>query len=190
MIPITIRSIHITTPAPRSSHQGRLASLAGGENRGDALHWRGRTVLLLLAFAALVVPAVAKPDAIYHSQHYQLNPVGNAPLDSGFVENIHPNGPNIFGHEQYHLNGALPSTTLQITLEFFPFDPSCSGTPIDIATANVVTNVAGNGNADAIFTRSAVPTFLAGASHGQIWTFKTPDGAVAYETDCVSVQFD
>jgi hypothetical protein len=59
-----------------------------------------KTSRLLLA-AALVMTAIAvaaplaAADAVYHSQHIALNPIGDAPLRSGFVENIHADGPQV-----------------------------------------------------------------------------------------------
>jgi hypothetical protein len=31
----------------------------------------------------------------FPAQHFPLNPVGSEPLSSGFVELIHPNGPEV-----------------------------------------------------------------------------------------------
>ena len=85
--------------------------------------------LLAAAFAATAV-AVAAPlaaaDAVYHSQHIALNPTGGASLRSGFVENIHADGPQVYAHELYVLNGAEPDTTYQVTLLLYPFDPAAS----------------------------------------------------------------
>jgi hypothetical protein len=47
-------------------------------------------------------------DAVYHSQHIALRPVGSAPLRSGFVENIHTNGPTVYAMQRYALVGAVP----------------------------------------------------------------------------------
>ena len=74
---------------------------------------RNRIVAVVAAAAlsvALIVPA-ALADQVYHSSHIALFPTGATPLRSGFVENIHVNGPNIFAHEIYVLNGAQPETT-------------------------------------------------------------------------------
>ena len=67
-----------------------------------------RYLFLLVAVAAALVSAQsAAADAVYHSEHMRLSPVGGAPLKSGFVQNIHPNGPNVYARERYVLNGAL-----------------------------------------------------------------------------------
>ncbi len=74
-----------------------------------------KTSRLLLAAALLMTAvAVAAPlaaaDAVYHSKHIALNPIAGAPLRSGFVENIHADGPQVYAHELYVLNGAEPDT--------------------------------------------------------------------------------
>src|SRR5215472_6830301 len=80
----------------------------------------------LAAVTALPGPA-ARADQMYHSHQIALHPVGDEPLRSGFVENIHASGPIIFEHEIYVLNGAEPATTYQVTLNIFPFNPTCAG---------------------------------------------------------------
>ncbi len=73
----------------------------------------------LLRFPAFMVAAAAVPvaalaplaaaDAVYHSEHLDLAPVGSAPLRSGFVQNIKAEGPNVYAHEVFVLNGAVPN---------------------------------------------------------------------------------
>jgi hypothetical protein len=58
-----------------------------------------RRILLALAVAGLVVVATAGGDAVYQSQHIALTPVAAGEVGSGFVENIHANGPTIYTHE-------------------------------------------------------------------------------------------
>jgi hypothetical protein len=64
--------------------------------------------------------ASAWGDAVYRSRHIALRPVGSAPLRSGFVENIHANGPTVYAMERYALVGAAPAAT--------PLLVSCSRT--------------------------------------------------------------
>jgi hypothetical protein len=64
---------------------------------------------------------MAAADAVYHTQHMALEPVGNAPLRSGFVQNIKANGATIYAHEVYVLIGAAPRTA---------WPTSCSPRPI------------------------------------------------------------
>jgi len=77
-----------------------------------------RTILLLVVvlLALLFVPVTASADGVYHSEHIALTPVGTQPLRTGFVENIHANGPVVFAMERYVLNGASPETNYQVAL--------------------------------------------------------------------------
>jgi hypothetical protein len=143
----------------------------------------------LAAVAALSGPA-ARADQVYHSQHIALQPVGNEPLRSGFVENIHVNGPTIFAHEIYVLNGAEPATTYQVTLNIFALDPTCAGSPdLVIPTAAITTNTAGSGRGDAVFRPSDVPATLRHATSGVIWTVSDSSG-VEFSTGCQVVTLD
>jgi hypothetical protein len=143
----------------------------------------------LAAVIALSGPA-ARADQVYHSQHIALNPVGDEPLRSGFVENIHANGPTIFAHEIYVLNGAEPVVTYQVTLNIFVRDPTCAGSSgVVIPTAAITTNTAGNSQGDAVFRPSDVPSFLRNATHGVIWTV-SDDSVVEYSTGCQVVTLD
>jgi len=143
----------------------------------------------LAAVAALSGPA-ARADQVYHSQHMALQPVGGTePLRSGFVENIHTNGPTIYAHEIYVLNGAAPATTYQVTLNIFVGDPACAGSAgVVIPTAPITTNAAGNGRADAAFTPSDADG-LRHATHGVIWTVSDSSG-VKYTTGCQAITLD
>lgn len=143
----------------------------------------------LVAVTALSNPA-ARADQVYHSQHIALHAVHDQPLRSGFVENIHANGPTIFAHEIYVLNGAEPDTAYQVTLNIFALNPTCDGTPAAVLpTALITTNAAGNGRGDAVFLPSDVPTALRNATHGIIWTVSDSSG-VAYSSGCEVVTLD
>ena len=104
------------------------------------------TVLML----GLLTP-LATADAVYHSQQIALAPVGTSPLQSGFVENIHANGPNVYAHELYILAGAAPTTTYAVTLHLFS-DTGCTDEIATIPTATFQTNSHGNGVGQAEFT--------------------------------------
>jgi hypothetical protein len=147
-------------------------------------------VVALVACLALNAQA-ALADQVYHSQHIALMPIGGAPLRSGFVENIHANGPVIYAHEVYVLNGAMPNTTYNVTLNGYQASTICSGAPdIVIPAASLLTNVAGNGKAQHIFVPSDV-TGLHGLTVHIVWTL-TKAGATqpAYKTDCKKVVLD
>ncbi len=138
-----------------------------------------------VAGAAAIVPA-ALGDAVYHSEHLALTPVGDAPLRSGFIENIHANGPNVYAHEVYVLNGALSNTSYVL---LHPSDPTCSGAAVDVPTATFTTGVSGNGRADAVFDVATVDAFgIRHATHGIIWTIS--GGGSTYMTTCRAVTLD
>jgi hypothetical protein len=150
-----------------------------------------RMIMTTLVVAAMAVVAGALPagaDAVYHSQHIPLTSIDGAPLRSGYVENIHADGPNVYAHEQYVLNGAAPDTAYQVVLMIFPLDTTCSSTPIVIATATVTTNAAGNGSAYHVFT-PADADGLRGLTVGGMWTLMNGSTA-AYTTACSTVHLD
>jgi hypothetical protein len=155
---------------------------------------RARTTsrLLLAAAFAMTVAAVAAPlaaaDAVYHSQHIALNPIGSAPLRTGFVENIHADGPHVYAHEIYALNGAEPDTTYHVTLLLFPFDSGCLSGAVPIPTASFHTSPAGDGIGQFIFRPGDVPAALRGATHGIRW--EVASGSSTYSTACSSVTLD
>lgn len=142
----------------------------------------------LVAAIALPGPA-ARADNVYHSAHIALHPVTGEPLRSGFVENIHANGPTIFAHEIYVLNGAEPGTTYQVTLEIFVRDTACVSAPVLVPSAVITTNAAGNGRGDAVFRPSDVPPELRNATHGVIWTVSDSAG-IEFSSGCEAVTLD
>jgi len=140
-----------------------------------------------IVFAALAPLAAA--DAVYHTEHLDLAPVGGAPLRSGFVQNIKANGPEIYAHELFVLNGAAPNATYTVTRHFFFRAPECDGDlvfPSDLAVLE--TNPAGNARAD-IFVSPEDAAGLEGV-HGVMWTVQNAADVVVYETDCTAVTLD
>ena len=144
------------------------------------------TAMIVGALVVLAGPAVA--DGVYHSSHYNLTAVKAAPLRSGFVENIHANGPTVYAHEQYVLNGAAPNTTYHVVLMIFPGDTTCSGTGVTIPTATIQTNAAGNGVAYHVFT-PADADGLRGLTVGGMWTLSAGNSP-SYQTGCETVVLD
>ena len=142
----------------------------------------------IMALAAL--PATAAGDAVYHTQHMALQSVGDAPLRSGFVQNIKANGPTIYAHEVYVLNGAAPRSSYTVTNHFFFDDPTCDDPANDFPsdTAQLRTNRAGNARADIFF----VPADVAGFEgvHGVLWTVQNAAGDAVYSTGCSTVTLD
>jgi hypothetical protein len=140
-------------------------------------------LLVLLVLALVASPAIA--DGVYPSQHIALTPVGDFPLRTGFVQNIHANGPVIFAHENYVLNGAAANTTFDVYLLVHP-DSACAYQVAELNTASLTTNVAGNGSAQAIIPPEMAPRdvtlFL-------LWELRIGDTS-AYRTVCSMVTMD
>ena len=103
-----------------------------------------------LAVCSWALPAGA--DAAYHASHLPLHATDSAPLRSGFVENIHANGPTVYAHENYIVNGADTNASYQVVLSIWATNTACAGTPtLEIPTAVLTTNGAGNGSAHVVF---------------------------------------
>jgi hypothetical protein len=148
-----------------------------------------RALAFAAAAAALAWPAIASADRVYHSEHMPLLPVAAAPLTQGFVENVHPNGPNVYAHEIYVLNGAAADASYEVFLLVYVGDPDCSeAAAAQINTATITTNAAGNGRADA-FIRPEEVEGIRNATHGVRWEIKQ-GGTVVYQTACTAVTLD
>jgi hypothetical protein len=154
-----------------------------------------RTATCGLALAASVAAigvstTPAHADRVYHSEHLELAPVGDASLKSGFVQNIKAEGPVVYAHEIFALNGAGPKATYTVTRNFFPFDPDCGGDNGVFASdvARLTTNGSGNARAD-LFVRPEEAAGFEGV-HGVKWTVHNGAGAVAYRTRCTRVTLD
>jgi hypothetical protein len=88
-------------------------------------------VLILVFIAVFVMPAGAVfADQAYHSERLPFHSVNLSgyPLNSGFMMNIHMNGPNNFEKKEFQLNGAKPDTEFFIyrvfaATVFNPLDP-------------------------------------------------------------------
>lgn len=145
-----------------------------------------RSILAVGALLLALAPA-ALADAVYHSSHIALMPAGSAPLRSGFVENIHADGPNVFAHEEYVLNGAMPNTTYTVTIHVFAAS-GCSSSLFNLDTATFTTNASGNGTAEKVFTPADIDG-LANSTIYAYWTVST-GGSVAYRTACQTIQLD
>ena len=103
---------------------------------------RLRSLFAAVLVALVVVPAGAA-DRVYHSQHLALMRAGTDPLRKGFVENIHPNGPNVYAHEIYVLIGAQPNATYTVHLLVHLFSPMCGNVPTQFAVTQLTTNRSG-----------------------------------------------
>lgn len=142
-------------------------------------------ILIALSFP----PALAHADGSYHSAHIPLHSINSEPLAGGFVQNIHPNGPNVYAHEVYVLRGAEPREEYEVRLLAYLFAPDCSGDATDFGAVSLVTNPSGNGSADRFFAPSDVPDALRHATHGVRWEVQL-DGATVYATGCNAIALD
>jgi hypothetical protein len=143
-------------------------------------------IVSVMAGAALLPPGAAA-DRVYHSEHLRFTPVAGEPLRSGFVENIKANGPMIYAHEIFVLNGARANTTYNVTRDFFFADPKCDGAPVpDDPIATLRTNASGNARGDVV-VRPAQITI--DGDHGVMWTVRDGD-TVVYQTTCTVVTLD
>jgi hypothetical protein len=145
---------------------------------------------VMAVFMVGVLAPTAAADRVYHSEHLELTPVGGAPLRSGFVENIKAEGPQIYAHEIFVLNGAVPNAIYTVTRNLFPFDPDCSGENgvFRSQVADLTTNASGNARGDTKVTPEEVAGFE--GVHGVIWTVANAAGAVVYQTACTAVTLD
>ena len=147
--------------------------------------------IVTLVVAALTLIPVALADAVFHSTHADLRPVGGAPLRSGFVQIDHANGPVVFAHDNYVLNGASPNTTYTVTLHLsFAADTTCSSPFVDAPVAQLETNDAGNGKADAVFTPEGIGALGVHNSTVHVVFTIGSGNTVAYTTGCLTAQLD
>jgi hypothetical protein len=150
---------------------------------------RRALVGVTVAVALVIVPAAAG-DGVYHAERIAFTPVATAEHGSGFIENIHANGPIVYAHEQYVLMGALPRTTYDVNIHVSaPMDTTACASPImSGVTATFTTNPAGNAAAYHVFTPADIGA-LRGLTVHVYWTVTTA-GSVAYATSCQTVQLD
>lgn len=144
--------------------------------------------VLLAILVTLALNSVASADQAFHTQQIALTPLHGAPLQSGFVIDIHVNGPQIYALERYQLNGAAPNTTYQVQLLIFT-NATCSGTPITVPSSSLRTNSSGNGEASIEFAPQQVPAALRHTVISIIWQVLNAQ-TVSYQTACTVVVQD
>jgi hypothetical protein len=149
-------------------------------------HWRyalAGAALSLLALPFLASSATA--DQAFHTTHADLAPIGSAALHSGFVNDVHTNGVQIYAQERYQLDGAAPDTTYSVALDIAFADATCSVADLTLPTATFTTNRSGNGEAGSTF-------YFPGPSPAHVyirWVISS-GGVPQYETGCVPVTLD
>lgn len=142
---------------------------------------------LVMLFGAILPVSAANADQTFHSERIPLMPVGSAPLQTGFVVDIHANGPQIYALERYVLVGSVPNSTFSVSTSAW-FTPGCTGAPfIVLPDATFMTNTAGNGEGSSVI-RPAVVQGLHGTTLYLIWT--VTNGSATYRTECITVPLD
>jgi hypothetical protein len=140
-----------------------------------------------IVFAALpLLAATAAADQYFHTTHAELTPIGAAPLQSGFVNDIHSNGPTISAQERYQLYGAKPSTTYSVALHLSFVDPTCTAVNAVFNSTSFTTNATGNGHGDFTFY-AANPAPPPNPRQVYIRWVVSSGGVPQYQTDCVPV---
>lgn len=152
--------------------------------------YRGVLVITVVACVALSTTPVVRADSTFHTEQIPLTPAGAAPLQSGFVVDIHTNGPVNYALERYVLNGAQPDTTYQVSTQL-SFDSSCSTVAASVPDATFGTNAAGNGEAGSVLTVPAVLSFgLSLPTTVYVTWIVTEGSSVVYQTNCTTVALD
>ena len=145
-------------------------------------------LVLVAALAALFFTSAAAADQFFHTAHLDLTPIGDAPLRSGFINDVHTQGVQIGAQERYVLNGALPDTTYSVALWIYARGSgSCAGSPlVRFTAATITTNAAGNGEAGRTFPANpnAPPPGLAPTPIKWVVSL---NGVPQYETACALV---
>jgi hypothetical protein len=147
---------------------------------------------MLVTVILTVMVSVVAADGVYHSDHIAFNPVGDQPLQSGFVQNIHSNGPQLYAVERYVLNGASPNTEYYIQPLVYLADEDCTNEQVPFPVENTITtNNVGNGTSLVTLPPEAAAG-LAGFTINVRWQLLlgSPDGPVQYETDCAVIILD
>jgi hypothetical protein len=148
----------------------------------------------LAVLAAAVVTASFATLAAAESlpaQHFSLMPVGGEPLREGFVEVIHPDGPQIYARHVYQLNGARSNQAYEVVISIWTSNLVCADDPqFVLPAAVVVTNASGNGQADVVLDPELVAALgLRGLTiGGNVTLFR--GGLPAYTTGCRVIQLD
>jgi len=159
--------------------------------------WTNFTGLRRRALAVLAVGVVTASSATlaaaapWQAQHFPLAALGEEPLRNGFVEVIHPDGPQVYAHHVYKLTGARSNESYQVVISIWTSNVACAGGPAFVLPAAVVdTNPAGNGEADVVFAPELLDALgLRGLTIGGNVTLYR-GGAPTYTTECRPIQLD
>jgi hypothetical protein len=153
---------------------------------GSKVRRHGIALVALVLGMLPLVASTAAADQYFQTSHAELTPIGSAPLQSGFVNDIHANGPTIVAQERYVLNGAMPDTTYSVELHLSFADPTCTVVNAVRPTTTFTTNGAGNGEAGFTFYQANPPPPPAPRQVYIRWIVSS-GGVPQYQTDCVPV---
>lgn len=142
-------------------------------------------LVMVTAIVVLMAAAPVAADQVHHTTRSAFHAAGDAPLRSGFIANIHANGPNVFAHEVYALNGAMPDTTFQVVAHVYIDDLSCGGDPyVSLPIGEITTNRAGNATDDIVLSlETANALGFRNGTGADRWEILL-DGEVIYASDC------
>jgi hypothetical protein len=150
-----------------------------------------RALAVLAAGVVTASFATLAAAASFPAQHFSLMPVGGEPLQEGFVEVIHPEGPQVYARHVYQLNGARSNQSYEVVISIWTSNLECSDDPeLVLPVAVVVTNASGNGHADVVHDPELVAALgLRGLTiGGNVTLFH--EGSPAYTTGCQVIQLD
>jgi hypothetical protein len=150
--------------------------------------WNRFALAAAVLTAAFATMATAAP---FPAQHFALTPVGAEPLQNGFVEVIHPDGPQVYARHVYQLNGASSNESYEVVITIWTLSLDCSGDPTFVLpVAVLVTNGVGNGHAEAVHDPELLAALgLRGLEIGGTVTLLR-EGSPAYTTACEALQLD
>ena len=151
-----------------------------------------RTIAVVAAGAVLTASFAARTAAApFPAQHFSLTSVGGESLQKGFVEVIHPDGPEVYARHVYALNGAGGNQSYEVVISIWASSPTCVETPTFVLPVAVVdTNASGNGHANVVFEPELLDTLgLRDLTVGGTVTLSR-DGSPAYTTGCRVMELD
>jgi hypothetical protein len=150
-----------------------------------------KKLLVAVVLGVFVLVPAALADAVFHSTHAALSPVGGAPLRSGFVQINHMNGPVNFAHDNYALNGASPNASYTVTLNISTAsDATCASPFVSAPVATLDTNGSGNGEVDAVFPPALIAALGIRNSTVHVYFTLGTGGGISYTTSCLTAQLD
>ena len=151
----------------------------------------GRALAVVAAGVAAASFATLAAGASFPAEHFSLVPVGAEPLQEGFVQVIHPDGPEVYARHVYQLNGARSNQSYEVVISIWTSNLECSDDPQFVLPVAVVdTNASGNGHADVVHDPELLAMLgLRGLTiGGNVTLFH--EGSPAYSTGCQVIQLD